>query len=428
MSFYESRGNLPSTVVGKVVLPRILILEDDERVRSELVLCLSEEGFDCLACRTAEQAIRLSQVHNDIAVGIIDIRLPGQSGLDFIAAVRDRDATYMPMRFIVMSGYVDLNSAMQGLRLKIDDLLRKPVDPDVLIEAVKRSLLNVSVELLGRGVAAALAEDADDRPSRAEALVPRIDRHTQLIENFIGLLTQELRSPLVSIIDYAHGLISGSSEPTATREAGEHIRFEAVKLLERIDSILDLSRLTTGVAWPRPAAVNPIALMEMVRRNFADAAPARSVRIDVHVLEAPAEAVIDRAMWVQTVAHVLRNAVEHASPKTTVKVRLDAAEGQLLCTVQNAGVPISTSVLERATEPFRQGSEGQARQKRGLGLGLALARRYIELHGGALRIDGIGPGGVPGTTVVLTLPLSVARPLFPSDDAGRHTTDSVDLG
>ena len=84
--------------------PRVLVVEDDEDVRSDLVLLLSEAGFDCLACRSAEQAANLMSARADIAVALVDIRLPGVSGLDFIGATRKRDGSVLPTRFIVTSG------------------------------------------------------------------------------------------------------------------------------------------------------------------------------------------------------------------------------------------------------------------------------------------------------------------------------------
>jgi signal transduction histidine kinase len=384
--------------------PRLLIVDDDENIRSELVLLLAEEGFDCLACRTAEQAAGLMSNDIGIAVAIVDVRLPGASGLEFIAHARERDGTSLPTRFIVMSGHVDLDGAMQALRLKVDELLPKPIDPETLLQAIRRCLENVAVDALGRSVTATLAAEARNtqRPAATGREPPTA------AARLLRLVSEELRLPLLPIIDASEQLMLATSPPPQSAQLGRGIRYEAVKLLERIDSIIDLLRITSGTVSPRPAIESPIRLIEAVMTNFEPVARPRGVRIDLDVSTAPAAVTVDRRMWLQAVAHVLRNAIEHSPRGSVVLIRVAWEQAELICEVTDSGPGMNSETMGKVQDAFRQGSEGIARSKGGLGLGLTLARQFLESQGGSLELRSNVDRAGNGTVVRLSIPMRTA--------------------
>lgn len=405
--------------------PRVLIVEDDARARSELMDLLGDRGFDCFACGTAEQAIAIMRERPDLAVAVVDIGLPGLSGLDFVAAVRERDALAMPTRFILVTGDANKDRALKAMRLKVEDLLAKPLDPGELIAVVERAILAVTTDMLHRNVVAMLAEELEDRSEEVRSLRTQLSdvvaasrqplqqqpmSETEVVHGILSMISHELRTPLIPIMGYAQMLNEDSSGVGAVQpnEIGGRIYSSATTLLEKIDSLLDLMN---GLAKGKTAKLlpeGPLALAQLVIDRFAPAAKPRRIRLDLSALDAPRLAVLDRRYWSQALAQVLRNAIEHSSPGGVVLVSLERRGRDFVCSVTDDGPGMDASTVAQALKPFRQASEGLVRVKQGLGIGLPLARRLIECQGGSIELR-TAPG--EGTTVSLVLPLV-------PDDAG----------
>lgn len=401
-------------------LPRVLVIEDDPGTRSEMTILLVESGFECISCTSAEQAERLLRVRRDIAVAIVDLGLPGVSGLDLIARLRERpgaDAT----RFIVATGNASLDAAMQALRLRVDDYILKPLDPEEIVTKVRHAAVESRTELLKGKLVATLAEETQQLSARCRSLeraARRVhaggfgdDAESDVVRRIVWLISHELRTPLGPIIGYATQLkdnkVRGANPELA--DIGRSIYAEAIRLRERIDSIVDLARMEEGEREPLLAATNPVRLLMMIADVFLSACRERSIRLDLNVTSCPSEAILDKYLWAQAVSHVVRNAIEHSPDHGRVVLTAWAQGNELVCTVADEGQGMSEADVARVVRPFRQGDEGLARTKNGLGLGLPLAFRFISAHGGRLEVTSRSPSG---TCVTIAVPLASDRTRF----------------
>jgi signal transduction histidine kinase len=236
--------------------------------------------------------------------------------------------------------------------------------------------------------------------------------------NFLAIVSHEVRTPLNAVIGFSEMLRDGYAGAIndKQREYLEDILAAARHLLQLMGDMLDMSTIEAGKIAVRPALTSVRAeigaSLELVRTRAAAA------KLTL-VIDAPAELPplwIDRIRFRQILLNLLSNAIKFSPPGGTVTVRAeDGAEG-IVVAVSDTGIGMCEHDIPRALEPFRQIDNIMHRHYEGVGLGLPLAKRLTELHGGRLEIASqLGRG----TTVTLHFPHvpaagALARPLLRS--------------
>ncbi len=240
-------------------------------------------------------------------------------------------------------------------------------------------------------------------------------------DEFLATLSHELRTPLGAILLWAHLLRGAKLGEGTTARALEMIEQDA-KALERIVSdILDVSRIVTGKLSLRVGPVNLVSTIEAAIDAVRPAADARSIQIG-YVLDSSVTPISgDEARLRQVVWNLLSNAIKFTPKGGRIDVRLERAESWAQITVKDTGQGIRPDFLPHVFERFQQGDSSAARAHGGLGLGLAIVRHLVELHGGSVHAESLGEG--QGTTVAVRLPLLPYRPVE-VEDRPRH----VELG
>jgi signal transduction histidine kinase/ActR/RegA family two-component response regulator len=238
-------------------------------------------------------------------------------------------------------------------------------------------------------------------------------------DQFIAMLGHELRNPIAAVRQAVHALerLGPRDAPTAALQG--IVDRQTRHLARLVDDLLDVARLTAGKIRLRR---EPVDLREAVERCLATVSGARRG----HVVAVDGEGVIvdaDPTRLEQIVVNLLDNALKYTPPDGRVEVTIRQADGLGGVTVRDTGVGISPEVLARIFEPFAQIEQPLARERGGLGLGLALVHRLVELHGGRVRLESAGPGR--GTTAEVWLPLATAAaaapaPPWPAPAAGAR--------
>jgi signal transduction histidine kinase len=229
---------------------------------------------------------------------------------------------------------------------------------------------------------------------------------------FLGTLSHELRTPLNAVLGWLTRLRAGGLDPEIQARGVEVAARNAEALRRLIDELLDLSQITAGRITLEPA---PVDLAECVETAVArHRAAARERRVTVHTLLDRAVRVRgDAARLTQVVDHLVDNALKFTPEKGRVEVRLERGGGRAWIVVQDTGRGIPADLLPRLFEPFLLADPDRLAPGGGLGLGLAIARRLIEAHGGTIRAASEGEGR--GATFTVELPL---EPADPADGAG----------
>ncbi len=213
-------------------------------------------------------------------------------------------------------------------------------------------------------------------------------------DEFLAMLGHELRNPLSPIVA-SLDLMDLRNEPSSQRER-TILRRQARHLQRLVDDLLDVSRITSGKLR---IELRPVNLADVVRHVTASFS---GTRIDA---EAPPELWVqgDESRLTQVLNNLLTNAARFGKEKTQVRLTID--EGMAQLAVSDDGVGMDRAMLERVFEPFFQAPQPLARHTGGLGLGLAIVRRIVELHGGTVAAHSDGPG--KGSRFEVKLPLGL---------------------
>ena len=255
-----------------------------------------------------------------------------------------------------------------------------------------------------------LASERDARRSAEDA--------NRFKDEFLATVSHELRTPLTAINGWAQILSAGRLDKAHTARAIETIVRSAKSQNQLINDLLDVSRMTAGKMRMEmgPVKLGPVieAAIEMVRAALEAKAISLSVMLD------PVAGTVsgDAERLQQVVWNLLSNAVKFAAKGGRVEVRLEQANSYAKITVSDNGQGIKPEFLPYVFDRFRQEDGGMNRQQGGLGLGLAIVRHIVELHGGTVQALSEGLG--KGATFVVTLPISSSRAVSPDELRGKE--------
>lgn len=245
---------------------------------------------------------------------------------------------------------------------------------------------------------------ARESQARAEA-----ERASRAKDEFLAMLAHELRNPLSAIRSASMLVDNPRASPQTDRRAREILQRQSGHMAALVDEMLDAARLNSGkVTLER----RPTDLADIVRRaleSFADAG--RTAHVALHAALAPAPVRGDETRLEQIVANLLDNAAKYTPRGGTVRVTVGPArdgadEIELRIADDGAGIP--ASLLPHVFEAFSQAERNLDRAQGGLGLGLNIVRRLVELHGG--RVDADSPGPNRGTVLTVRLPRDDGAP------------------
>jgi signal transduction histidine kinase/ActR/RegA family two-component response regulator len=248
----------------------------------------------------------------------------------------------------------------------------------------------------------------DDLSAAKEAIAEKaaaleeVDRRK---DEFLATLGHELRNPLAAVATAGQLLEAAAPDGPAARHSAIVTR-QTGHLRRLVDDLLDLSRINHGKIELRRAVVDLRALLAHAVEVAGEAAAAKSQRIALRAGERPAPVDADAARVEQVLSNLLQNAVRYTPEGGTIIAAVGVEGDEAVVRVGDTGMGIPHDLLPRIFEPFIQGTHSEAGEN-GLGLGLALVRRLVELHGGTVvaRSDGVGQG----TEFVIRLPLA-AKP------------------
>jgi signal transduction histidine kinase/CheY-like chemotaxis protein len=283
------------------------------------------------------------------------------------------------------------------------------------VRAIHVSLVAVLMLLvIGIVIGAATAIPAGRSIVRAEARI--LEQHEQLRERmeelaeahqrkdeFLGVLGHELRNPLAPLSNALHVLErQDGALPADVRDAHRMMKRQVRSMTRLVDDLLDVSRINQGKITLRREPVDLSLVCSQVVEDLGPLAIERRHRLEVSLPERGPGVNADPTRLAQIVANLLFNAVKYTPEGGWIRLEVESRDGQAEIRVSDNGIGLSTETRARMFEPFVQGDDALTRRHGGLGIGLSLVQRLVELHGGTIEAESGGQG--EGSTFTVRLP------------------------
>ncbi len=351
--------------------------------------------------------------------------MPRLDGFALLRGVARRRRSTRTLPVILLSARAGEEARVEGLMAGADDYLVKPfgarellarVAGALALAAVRREALHLererrlAVEALRHAETERLELLASEREARAAA-----EQANRVKDDLLATVSHELRTPMNTVLLWVEAIRQHQLAP-ATIERGLATIERAVKTqVTLIEDLLDLSRIAAGklVLADEPLALD--AVVQLAIELVGPVAQEKGVTLRSRFAGGPWPMRGDAPRLQQVVWNLLANAVKFTPRGGSVEVGLEREDGLLTLIVHDTGQGIDAELLPHVFDRFRQGEGAPAGTQRGLGIGLAIVRRLVELHGGSVRAA--SPGVDRGATFAVVLPAAPETPAQGSDCA-----------
>ncbi|QJE02725.1 response regulator [Massilia forsythiae] len=393
--------------------PKILVVNDDAASLLALTSLLEQWADECnyevLSARSGQDALR-QVLRHDFAVILLDVNMPGMDGFETAEAIHQRPRSADIPIIFVTAFLADEIDRLKAYQRGAADFMFTPVIPQILRAKVQVFVtLAMKNEELRRQADALSQHAADLSATNARLLCEIEERHAAERKNsakdeFLAMLGHELRNPL-SAISSASALLgmAGAGAESAAR-ARLIIQRQTQHLSRIVDDLLDLSRAMSGKILLSRKQLDMAALVGSCLDTFR--ATGRTGRYDLHATLDAAWVDGDATRLEQIASNLIDNALKYTPAGGSIDIAVGCDGADVVLTVRDSGVGIAADLLPQVFDVFVQGSISIDRSQGGLGIGLSLVRRLVELHGGSVSARSPGPNG--GSTFEIRLPRAQA--------------------
>jgi signal transduction histidine kinase len=398
----------------------ILVVDDNQANLIAIEAALSPLGRPLVLAHSGIEALG-KLLEQDFALIILDVAMPGMDGFETAKMVRSRDRNRAtPIIFVTGLSWQD-DAVLRGYELGAFDFLMKPIRPEVLrakasvfVQLQERTLeLKQKADELREAQRRAHERELQAQRRRFEAEV--MERQMQQLaetdrrkDEFLAILAHELRNPLQPLQTAVEVLEHDPDKPVPARIRAI-VQRQVTHIGRLVDDLLDVARFTAGKLELRREPTNLADIVEEAITTCSNAISTRKHELDVQGAVDPVIVNGDPVRLIQVVCNLLNNAAKYTEPggKLSITWGHDGLDGYIRVSDNGRGIP--PDILPRVFDMFVQ-ERVQSSGAGGLGLGLGLVKRLVELHGGT--VSAVSDGSGKGAMFELRLALisSAARP------------------
>lgn len=401
----------------------ILLVDDQPARLLSYETILEGLGQNLVRARSGVEALE-RLMKDEFAVVLLDVSMPGMDGFETATLIHEHPRFERTPIIFVTGVHINELDRLKGYRLGAVDYVSIPVVPDILRSKVavlvelhcqRRELqeLNAALELANTTLQAEKTRELEVM----NQTLKEADRHK---DEFLAVLAHELRNPLAPIRNAVEIMRRSSIDDAQLTWSRDVIERQVKHLSRLVDDLLDVSRITRGNInlMREPLTVNTI-----VQRALETVQPLMTEQRHDLVLDLPKEDLEvegDLTRLTQVLGNLLHNAAKYTDPGGQIVLAAGRRGAQLEMRVKDTGIGIPPELLPRLFNLFTQVDNTTQRSQGGLGIGLALVKQLVSMHGGTVTAHSAGPG--LGSEFVVVLPLHLSRGVNSSLDgsAGRQ--------
>jgi signal transduction histidine kinase len=375
---------------------QFLLLEDNLLDAEVIQMTLAGGGIDHELLRVETRPDFTAALETEtIDLILADYSLPSFDGLSALGIATNLTPD---IPFIFVSGSLGEELAIEALKYGATDYVLKQ-RLGRLVPSVRRALREAQ-ERRALKQAEAEREQLLEREKAARAEAERANRTK---DEFLAVLSHELRTPLNPILGWAKLLRNQDLDAVQTDQALATIEQNAKLQCDLIDNLLDISRIIQGRLNLKVSPLNFAAVVRAAIKTLQLAAEAKSIQVESILNDSIGQISGDPTRLQQIVWNLLANAIKFTPAQGRVEVSLECVEDQAQLTICDTGIGIAPTFLPNVFDYFCQADSSTTRRYGGLGLGLAIVRHLVELHGGT--VTAASPGEGLGTIFIVKLPL-----------------------
>jgi signal transduction histidine kinase len=408
----------------------ILLVDDQPGRLLSYESVLSSLGQNLVHARSGLEALE-KLMKDEFAVVLLDVSMPGMDGFETASLIHEHPRFERTPIIFVTGVHISELDRLKGYKLGAVDYVSIPVVPEILRSKVavlvelhlkRRELQSQNVrlqaektrelELLNEGLKRANADleravsamqlEMNER-KRVEEALKEADRHK---DEFLAMLAHELRNPLAPIRNAVEIMRRSALSDPQLIWSRDVIERQVKHLSRLVDDLLDVSRITRGnINLNR----EPVACTLIVSRAIETIQPLLTEQRHELILELHDEGLEvegDLTRLTQVLGNLLNNAAKYTDPGGRIILALRRADREVEISVRDTGIGIPPELLPRLFNLFTQVDAAAHRSQGGLGIGLALVRQLVEMHGG--RVSALSDGPNKGSEFVIRLPLREA--------------------
>jgi signal transduction histidine kinase len=418
---------------------KFLLVDDLEENLLALEALLRRDGLELLRARSGPEALELLLVH-DFALALLDVQMPGMNGFELAELMRGTERTRrVPIIFLTAAATDELRR-FRGYEAGAVDFLIKPIAPHVL-----QSKAEVFFELYRqrqqvacqRDALRRIAEERERLLAREKQAREQAEAATRAKDEFLAVISHELRSPLNAILGYNRILRRNSKDPGLLNNTCDIIERNARLQLQLIEDLLDTARIISGKLRLEMRLIDIAPVVNDALDVMRPAAEAKGVQLRIvdcglriaeggdttgekSAIEESAIVLGDATRLQQVVWNLLSNAIKFTPKGGRVELGVVRDAEFFRIFVSDTGKGIEPEYLPHVFDRFYQADGSSTRRHGGLGLGLALVKSLVELHGGEIKAESEGNGR--GSTFTIMLPLAINSGMAAEERPALATT------
>ncbi|MCS0585103.1 response regulator [Massilia pinisoli] len=393
--------------------PKILVVNDDAASLLALTSLLEqwadESNYEVLSARSGQDALR-EVLRHDFAVILLDVNMPGMDGFETAEAIHQRPRSADIPIIFVTAFLADEIDRLKAYQRGAADFLFTPVIPQVLRAkvqvfvalAMKNDQLKRQAEKLSQRTTELIA--TNKRLVREMEERRAAERTSSAKDEFLAMLGHELRNPLSAISSASSLLGMPGVGPDSVGRARVIIQRQSQHLSRIVDDLLDLSRAMSGKILLSRKRLDIATLVSSCLDTFR--ATGRTNGYDIDAQLTPGWVDGDATRLEQIATNLIDNALKYTPAGGRIEITVAAIGTEVVLRVSDSGVGIAPDLLPHVFDVFVQGAISIDRSQGGLGIGLSLVRRLVELHGGT--VSASSPGNSSGSTFEIRLPRTEA--------------------
>ncbi|TET30776.1 MAG: hybrid sensor histidine kinase/response regulator [Anaerolineales bacterium] len=355
----------------------ILVIDDELGIREGCRRALTPQGFSVETAGNFKEGLqKIQETIFDLV--LLDVMLPDGRGTDLLIPIHEKDPETVA---IIVTGYATVELAVEAIKKGAYDFVPKPFDTDILLLTVHQGIERRQLALETKRLQA-IEREAEDL-ARVNEEMERLDQYKT---HFTLMVAHELRAPIAALQSFLLSILKGYVPPEQQEEILERAVARSHELLDLVNDLLNLAAAREEITPEMSKDLSLADVLEKLIPPFQSQAVDEGLKLEVNIRQRPSLEAVPEQME-QLWTNLISNAIKYTPEGGEVVITLEEDKGWAIGTVEDTGIGISPEHQAQIFEEFFRTPQAKDHNHLGTGLGLSLAKRIVEGHGGSIELE-----------------------------------------